>query len=236
MNSSNDLPDRDGRPEPLRPVWPRNLALSLAAAVAAYGVMTTVGSSEEGDSGHRAASAPPAVAVPTADRPVASLDRVFPAEVKAADGTVYTRVTAKTRLSCPPEGSVGPRLAGLLKQGKGCAGEQTALYRDGHDNRFSLVVFTLWDPRDTAHVLIELAKAAGDPQVPAQAAPIGWGLPALPADSGRVQSFAGVDRVLVVGLGQWSDGRKADYQKLADRLQLVLTGVTENIGPHTSGV
>ncbi|MFJ3788938.1 hypothetical protein [Kitasatospora sp. NPDC090091] len=236
MNSSNDLPGQDGRPEPQRPVWPRNLALSLAAAAAAYGVMSTVGSSDDGESGHRTASAPPATAVPAADRPAAPLDQVFPTEVKAADGTVYTRVTAKTQLSCPPEGSVGPRLAGLLKQGKGCAGEQTALYRDGHDNRFSLAVFTLRDPRDTAHVLIELAKAAGDPQVPAQTPPVGRGLPALSADSGRVQSFAGVDRVLVVGLGQWSDGRKADYQKLVDRLQPVLTGVTKNIGPRPSGV
>ncbi|MFD0350863.1 hypothetical protein ACFQ0M_42230 [Kitasatospora aburaviensis] len=104
MNSSNDLPDQDGRPEPQRPVWPRNLALSLAAAAAAYGVMTTVGSSDEGDPGHRAAAAPPATAASAADRPAVPLDRVFPAEVKAADGTVYTRVTAKAQLSCPPEG------------------------------------------------------------------------------------------------------------------------------------
>ncbi|MGW6913851.1 hypothetical protein ACWGB8_08520 [Kitasatospora sp. NPDC054939] len=40
---------------------------------------------------------------------------------------------------------------------------------------------------------------------------------------------------MVVGLGQWSDGRVADYQKLVDRLQPLLTGVSKGVGAYETG-
>ncbi|MBP0449403.1 hypothetical protein J5Y04_07530 [Kitasatospora sp. RG8] len=229
MNSSDNLPVQD-RPTPQKPVWPRNLALSLAAAAAAFGVMKTI-EPAEGGTGRAAAAPSPASASPAA-RPAVPLDQAFPAEVKGPSGAVYTRVTAKALDSCAPEGSVGPLLSELVRKSKGCVGHQTALYTDAQNNRFSLSVLTMQDPRDTAHLLAQLSMAFGDQQVSPQTPPPGWGLPALPAGSGKVQAFSGIGRALVVGLGQWSDGRTADFQKLTDRLSPLLDGVTDKVAAH----
>jgi hypothetical protein len=42
--------------------------------------------------------------------------------------------------------------------------------------------------------------------------------------------LAGYGRLLVVGPAQWSDGRTADYQALADRLSPLMNKVTEVAG------
>ncbi|MFD0278211.1 hypothetical protein ACFVHB_30475 [Kitasatospora sp. NPDC127111] len=235
MTSSDNLPDPD-RPTPpkQKAVWPRNLALSLAAAAVAFGVVKTLEPAEDGGGGKaagpaRASAAPSAAA---SARPAVPLDQAFPAEVKGASGTVYTRVTAKALTSCTPDGSVGPRLSALVKQSKGCLGQQVALYKDDRDNRFSLAVLTLQDPVDTMHLVMQLSRNFTEFQVPAQDAPLGWGLPALPADSGKVQSFGAVGRAVVVGVGQWSDGRTGDFQKLVDRLDPLREAVTKNAGAH----
>ncbi|MEU6237139.1 hypothetical protein [Kitasatospora sp. NPDC047058] len=232
MTSSDNLPDPD-RPTPQKPVWPRNLALSLAAAAATFGVVKTLEPAEDG--GGKAAAPPRASAPATASapaRPAVPLDQAFPAQVKGASGTVYTRVTAKALTSCTPDGSVGPRLAELVKQSKGCLGQQVALYTDERNNRFSLALLTLQDPRDAVHLVTQLARNGADFQVPVQDAPLGWGLPALPAAGGKVQSFASIGRATVVGVGQWSDGRTGDLQKLVERLTPLQDAVTKNTGAH----
>ncbi|MFF0751110.1 hypothetical protein [Streptomyces sp. NPDC004267] len=63
----------------------------------------------------------------------------------------------------------------------------------------------------------------------APATPAGSGLRTLPPTSGMVQSFAGTGRAMIVTLGQWSDGRTGDFQKLVDRLgplQKAVSGAT----------
>ncbi|KIF02278.1 hypothetical protein PL81_30870, partial [Streptomyces sp. RSD-27] len=114
---------------------------------------------------------------------------------------------------------VGPRLTRMISEGRGCVGEQVALYKDAQDNQFHLAVFTLRDPRDTAGVVTSLSTAFDDYQVGPQAPPPGSGLATLGPETGLVQSFTGVGRVMVVGLAQWSDGRSGNFQKLVDRLR-----------------
>jgi hypothetical protein len=48
--------------------------------------------------------------------------------VKVASGTIYTKVGATTVASCTEPDSVGPRLIAMIKESKGCVGEQVALY------------------------------------------------------------------------------------------------------------
>jgi hypothetical protein len=233
-----------GDPPPKR-VWPRNLALALGAAAVtvlgfkllqpAGGVAPTAAapapatapvtaapatSAEATATGRTASSAPAA-----AGRPQIPLDQVFPAEVKAADGTVYTRVGSATLASCTEPDSVGPRLIALIKSSKGCLGEQIALYKDPQNNQFNLALFTMKDPVDTVRLVTELTMAFDDFEVGAQAPPPASGLPVLPADSGMVQAFTGAGRAMLATLGQWSDGRDSDRQQLVDRLTPLQTAV-----------
>ncbi len=165
-----------------------------------------------------AAPAPAASPLPAAGRPMVPLADVFPAGVPDGSGGTFTRVGAKVLDSCTEADSVGPRLAAMIADGKGCVGEQVALYKDAQDNQFTIAVFTMKDPKDTLRVVTELTMAFDDYQVGVQAPPPGSGLAVLGPETGLVQSFTGVGRVMVVGLGQWSDGRTADFQKLVDRL------------------
>ncbi|MEU8438457.1 hypothetical protein AB0F18_37305 [Streptomyces sp. NPDC029216] len=165
-----------------------------------------------------APSAPASGDSAAAGRPMVPLADVFPAEVPDGTGGRFTRVGAKVLGSCTEPDSVGPRLAAMIAEGKGCVGEQVALYKDAQNNQFNIAVFTMKDPKDTLRVVTELSMAFDDYQVGVQAPPAGSGLATLGPETGLVQSFTGVGRVMVVGLGQWSDGRTADFQKLVDRL------------------
>lgn len=233
--------DPDQRPDgtatdPQR-VWPRNLGLALAAAAVTAGAFTLLRPSDEGE-GATAAAAPSATASPTdtatpsasatasaaaarasatPDASLLPLDQLFPAQVTAAGGEVYTRVGSTVMNSCVEPDSVGPRLIGMIRASKGCLGEQIALYTDGAKNQYNLAVFTMADPKDTVHLVTTLSMAFDDYQVGAQAPPPASGLTTLPPNSGMVQMFSGSGRAMVAGLGQWSDGRAVEYQTLVDK-------------------
>ncbi|MFE5587863.1 hypothetical protein [Kitasatospora sp. NPDC056531] len=238
-----------GDPPPKR-VWPRNLALALgAAALTVLGFKllqpaedtapTAAASAPATAPGTAAPAAASAEATPTgratssapaaAGRPQIPLDQVFPAEVKAADGTVYTKVGSATLASCTQPDSVGPRLIALIKSSKGCLGEQIALYKDPQNNQFNLALFTMKDPQDTVHLVTELTMDFEDFEVGAQAPPPASGLPVLPADSGMVQAFTGAGRAMLATLGQWNDGRATDRQQLVDRLTPLQTAVGKTV-------
>ncbi|MFJ9446615.1 hypothetical protein ACIRRH_32865 [Kitasatospora sp. NPDC101235] len=220
-----------GTPPGPKRVWPRNLALALTAAALTAGAFTLLRPSGD-EGGAPAAAAPSASASVTAsasasatgsrasaapDGSLLPLDQLFPAQVTAAGGEVYTRVGSKVMPSCVEPDSVGPRLIGLIRASKGCLGEQIALYTDSAKNQYNLAVFTMADPVDTVHLVTTLSMAFDDYQVGAQAPPPSAGLVTLPADSGMVQMFSGAGRAMVAGLGQWSDGRATDYQTLVDQ-------------------
>ncbi|WP_149181902.1 hypothetical protein [Streptomyces sp. TRM49041] len=236
-------------------VWPRNAALALSAAAVTFLALKLTAAPSDGDtaspataaSASTAASAapasasaadtspdtPPVPASPAAgDRPVIPLDEAFPAEVPDGSGGVFTKVGAAVLDSCTEQGAVGPRLAALIAESKGCVGEQIALYKDAQNNQFNVAVFTMKDPVDTFRLVTSLSMAFDDYQVAAQAPPPASGLPVLPSDSGLVQSFTGHGRVMVVGLGQWSDGRAENYQQLVDRLKPLLDEVSQSVGRH----
>ncbi|MFE2855462.1 hypothetical protein ACFXJO_30645 [Streptomyces lavendulae] len=224
-----------------RRAWPRNLALALVAAGVTLVVLKYTGSSpyEGAAAPDRTASAhsgaaPAAPAAPAVldTRPMAPLDELFPAEVKGASGATFTRLGSKALESCTEPDSVGPRLAALIEDGAGCVGEQIAFYKDDRNNQFNMAVFTMKDQRDALRVVTELTIAFDDYQVAVQAPPAGSGLPALPADSGLVQAFSGHGRVMVVALGQWSDGRTADFQRLADGMGPLQGEVSRRVAAH----
>ncbi|MFD3876119.1 hypothetical protein [Streptomyces sp. NPDC058623] len=227
-------------PEPEAPAprraWVRNAAMALTAAAVAFAVLSLTGYASEEDAGKPAAApaAPAASGTPAgaADRPPIPQADAFPASVPDGAGGTYTRVGAATPNPCAEPGTVGPRLADLIAGSKGCVGQHVALYKDARNNQFNLALFTMKDPRDTLMLVNELAMAFDDYQVAAQAPPPASGLPTLPPDSGMVQSFTGHGRVMVVGLGQWSDGRTADFQKLVDRLQPLQQAVAMNVGRY----
>ncbi|MCU7821443.1 hypothetical protein [Kitasatospora sp. DSM 101779] len=229
-------------PPPPKRVWPRNAALAAAAAVLTVLAFRFVGPDDDGE--HAAAptaTAPAATAtaaIATASaaqstaarpsgRPPAPLAELFPAEVKTASGAVYTRVASKDLGNCPEPTSVGPDLAAMIAASKGCLGHQIALYKDARNNQFNLAVFTMKDPADTLKLVTELAIAYDSYQVGAQAPPPDSGLPTLAADSGLVQAFTGAGRMVVAGLGQWSDGRVADYGGLTKLVEPLLKDVTD---------
>ncbi|MDA5282326.1 hypothetical protein [Streptomyces sp. Isolate_45] len=239
-------------PEPEAPAhrraWVRNTAMALSAAAVAFGVLKLAGYASEEDTGKPAAapaapatpgtrgtpSAPGASATPAgaAARPPIPLADAFPASVPDGTGGTYTKVGSATPAPCAQPGTVGPRLADLIAGSKGCVGQHVALYKDARDNQFNVVLFTMKDPRDTLTLVNELGTAFDDYQVAAQAPPPASGLPTLPPDSGMVQSFTMRDRVMVVGLGQWSDGRTADFQQLVDRLQPLQEAIVTNVGRY----
>lgn len=156
----------------------------------------------------------------------------FPGHVADGNGGTFTKVGSAVLKSCTEPDSVGSALAAEIAAGKGCLGEEIALYKDTHNNQFNLAVFTMKDPQETVKLVTQLSMNFDDYEVAAQAPPPGSGLPTLPADSGMVQAFTGQGRAMVAGLGQWSDGRKSEYQKLVDRLQPLLTAVSKNVAHY----
>ncbi|MFE6500873.1 hypothetical protein [Kitasatospora sp. NPDC057738] len=255
----------DSSPRPQR-VWPRNLAFALAAAAVTVGAFTLLRPSGEEGGGTAAPSAAPAVsespapsasasatasasasvsvtasaaaarASATPDASLLPLDQLFPAQVTAAGGEVYTRVGSTVMKSCVEPDSVGPRLIGMIRASKGCLGEQIALYTDSAKNQYNLAVFTMADPKDTVHLVTTLSMAFDDYQVGAQAPPPASGLTTLPPDSGMVQAFSGAGRAMVAGLGQWADGRAGDYQTLVDKhLSPLQKAVAQAVFAHESG-
>lgn len=235
------------RPRPRR-VRPLNLGLALVAAGAAFAVLKYTGVSADDSTAApapaasvpaRATSAAPStapsrgtVAAVGGTRPMAPLAELFPAEVKGASGAAFTRLGSTVMESCTEPDGVGPRLAAMIEDSAGCVGEQIALYEDDRNNQFNVAVFTMKDPQDTVRLVTELAMAFNDYQVAVQAPPAGSGLPRLPADSGLVQAFTGHGRVMVVAMGQWSDGRTADFQQLVDRMKPLQDAVSQKVGAH----
>ncbi|MFZ3474611.1 hypothetical protein ACODT3_03025 [Streptomyces sp. 4.24] len=221
-------------PFPPKRRWPRGALAVLLLAGLAFVALKFIGSpfdagvtaptSTEAEGGAGAKSAAPSS--PTGDRPMIPLSEAFPAQVSDGAGGTFTKVGAVVLKSCTEPDSVGPALAAALDDSRGCVGEQVALYKDAHDNQYNLALFTLRDPEDAVRLVTRLGMAFDDYQVGAQAPPRGSGLRVLPPDSGMVQSFTSQGRVMAVGLGQWSDGRVGDYQKLVDSLAPLLKEVS----------
>ncbi|MEU9717474.1 hypothetical protein [Streptomyces sp. NPDC047976] len=227
-------------PAPPKRVWSRNLALALLAGSLAFAALKlTSAASEDGPTATAAANttpgatpslaAPAAPAATAAARPMVPLAEVFPEQVPDGAGGSFTRVGSAVMPSCTERDSVGPRLAALIESGRGCVGEQIALYKDARNNQYNLAVFTMKDPQDALRAVTELTMAFNDYQVGTQAPPRGSGLATLAPETGMVQSFAGYGRVMVVSLGQWSDGRTGDFQKLVDGMQPLQKGVTDRV-------
>lgn len=166
----------------------------------------------------------------TARMPMVTEDQAFPAQVAG-----YTKVKQSGGPNCTGSGMVGPNLTALIEAGQGCRGVIGALYKDGSNNEYTIVAFGMKDPVDVVHIVTALSAHPTDYEVGVLTPPAGSGLRALPADSGLVQAFAGYGRLLVVGLGQWSDGRTADYQALVDKLSPLMNKVTKVAGGHYRG-
>jgi hypothetical protein len=162
-----------------------------------------------------AAEAPPTAAAPLS---------VFPAQVAG-----YTLVARTTNPTCTGPDTVAPTLAGLLTQGHGCLGVDLALYKDAAGDQFNLVIFTLKDPADALTLAMTLGASPNDYEVAVQVPPKDSGLRSLPADSGLVQTFSSRGHTLLVGLGQWADGRSSDFNTLVGKL----TPLTEAVLPGT---
>ncbi|MEU3464462.1 hypothetical protein ABZ721_31480 [Streptomyces sp. NPDC006733] len=232
----------------------RNILAVVAAVVLTFLAFKAVGPSaghQEGNVAAPASSKPAAVAsvpaaatapsaasdsgapvVPLPGRPMIALAEAFPAEVTDAVGSANSKVGATTVENCTAPDSVGPRLISLINDSKGCVGLQVALYKDAQNNQFNLAVFTMQDPLDTIHLMTELSTAFDSYQVGAQAPPPGSGLVTLAPDSGMVQAFTSQGRAMVVGLGQWSDGRADSYQQLVDRLKPLLKNVSSKVAEY----
>ncbi|MGI5136525.1 MULTISPECIES: hypothetical protein [unclassified Streptomyces] len=222
--------------------WPRNTALAVAAVTVVTAALLAV-SYRTSSSPEREAAAPATTtAAPTprasattaraAERPIIPLAEAFPVHVADGNGGTFTRLGRAALKSCTEPDSVGSALAAEIAAGRGCLGEEIALYKDTHNNQFNLAIFTMKDPQETVKLVTQLTMNFNDYEVAAQAPPPGSGLPTLPADSGMVQAFTGQGRAMVAGLGQWSDGRTSEYQKLADRLEPLLKAVSKNVARY----
>jgi hypothetical protein len=221
--------------------WPWGVgALVVAVAVAAVLVLRPAASQPGEDVATAApatAAATPSPAASTAQpasvRAMVTPEEAFPAHVGSGE-RAFSRVDAATMRSCTEPDAVGQRLIAMIHESAGCLGEETALYKDAHSDQFTLAVFTMRDPMDALKLVTELSTAFDDYEVGTLAPPPGSGLPTLPSGSGRVQGFTGAQRVMVVGLAQWSDGRTGDYQELVNRLQPLLTAVSTNVARYES--
>ncbi|MFG2693036.1 hypothetical protein [Kitasatospora sp. NPDC048407] len=149
---------------------------------------------------------------------------VFPKQVQG-----FTLVAAVQNPSCTGPDTVGATLAGMIAQGKGCLGVDLALYKDADGNQYNLALFTMKDPVEALHLVTFLAGNADTYQVAVQLPPKDSGLRELPADSGLVQNFGSYGHGMLVGMAQWSDGRTADFNKLADRLKPLTDAVMKDI-------
>jgi hypothetical protein len=167
---------------------------------------------------------------PAASERMVSEDQAFPAQVAG-----FTKVKQSGGPNCTGSGAVGPNLAAMIDQSKGCRGVIGALYKDAQKNEYTIIIFAMKDPADVAHVVTVLSMNPTDYEVGVLQPPAGSGLTALPADSGLVQAFAGTRGLVVAGLAQWSDGRAVDFETLTNKLQPLLNAVTERAAAHDLG-
>ncbi len=225
-------PQQPGR---TKRVWPRNLAWMLAAGAVTAGVLHY----EQRPAPAAVAAAPAPAPSPSATRGASAhaalltapvpLAAEFPATVSGPAGAVYTRVGMAKLASCTESDMVGPTLAGMIVQGHGCLGLQVALYKDAHKDQFNLALFTMKDPLDVIDLVTNLSTDPTDFEVGVSIPPPGSGLPALSATSGLVQQFASDGQLMLVGMGQWSDGRSSDYQQLENLLTPLVHGVSTDM-------
>ncbi|MFB7508418.1 hypothetical protein [Streptomyces broussonetiae] len=194
------------------------------AAPEAAGRAPTTPSARPAASGQAQGSAEPS----TAPMVMLTADQAFPAHVAG-----YTRVGQSGGPNCTS--GIGPNLASLIGRSKGCRGVIGALYKDASNNQFTIVAFGMKDQVDVVHLITDLASAPTDYEVPVLTPPAGSGLRTLPPDSAIVQSFAGHAELMVIGLGQWSDGRGADLQALSHKLQPLMDKVTRVAGGRDRG-
>lgn len=164
----------------------------------------------------------------TAATSMVTAHQAFPAQVAG-----YTKVMQTGGPNCT--GGIGSNLAAEIDKSKGCRGVIGALYKDASDDRYTIVAFGMKDQLDAIHLVTFLASHPTDYEVPVLTPPAGSGLKALLADSGLVQSFAGRSRLMVVGMAQWSDGRTADFQDLAPKLQPLMDRVSKGAGARDQG-
>jgi hypothetical protein len=208
--ANNEPPEQPRRAR----TWPRNLLLAVIA-----GAVTAAVVQYQHLHAHRAvvATALPGKAAPAPAKkgeivlPEPATAQIFPASVTGSGGTVYTRVGMARVPSCTTSDMVAPTLAGLIVQSHGCSGLEVALYKD---------------PVDAVTIIGDLSSILTDYEVGTEAPPPGSGLPTLSATSGLVQSFAGVNNVMIVAIGQWSDGRSSDYQQLENLTTPLMNGVS----------
>ncbi|GAA2743337.1 hypothetical protein GCM10010440_22410 [Kitasatospora cinereorecta] len=149
---------------------------------------------------------------------------MFPNQVQG-----YTLVVSATNATCTGSDTVGPTLAGLITQSKGCLGVDRALYKDADNNQYTLVLFTMKDPMDAFTLVNRLAEDPTDFQAAVQAPPKDSGLRLLPADSGRVQSYAFSGSAMIVGMAQWSDGHSTDFNTLVGKLSPLVDVVIKRV-------
>ncbi|MEY9848598.1 hypothetical protein [Streptacidiphilus sp. MAP5-3] len=210
-----------------RRIWAAIAALCVAVAVAGIGYEVGPGRRSSTPPRPSAAASAGPTATKSASSPMVTADQAFPAQL---DG--FTRVEQSGVPNCTGNGMVGPNLTTMIDQSKGCRGVIEALYRDAADNEYTIVVFGMKDPTDVAHLMVSLGADPTDHEVGFVTPPSGSGLRALPTDSGLVQAFAGTEKLLVVGLAQWSDGRAVDFQTLTDKLGPLLNDVTKAAAAH----
>ncbi|MGW7524023.1 hypothetical protein [Streptomyces sp. NPDC054783] len=220
-----------------RPRRRRLLAATAVAGavtvVAGVGFGLSAGHGTRHETAARAAGHPPSrktapAEASTASMPMLTEDQAFPAHV---DG--YAKVMQTGGPNCTS--AIGPNLARLIRESKGCQGVIGALYKDGSDNQYTIVAFGMKDRADVVRLTTILTMNDTDYEVPVLRPPAGSGLKTLPADSGVAQAFAGDDRLLVVGMAQWSDGRAADFGGLADELRPLMERVRKEAGAHDRG-
>ncbi|WP_147465286.1 hypothetical protein [Streptomyces sp. 1114.5] len=162
-----------------------------------------------------AAAGAPASAIPLS---------VFPSQVQG-----YTLVAAATNPTCTGPNTVAPTLAGLITQGHGCLGVDLVLYKDADGNQYNLALFTMKDQGDIAHLITVLGSHPEAYQAAVHIPPKDSGLRQLPPGSGLVQDYAASGHGMLLGMGQWSDGRTADLDKLSNQLSPLTEAVIRNV-------
>ncbi|MFI6154313.1 hypothetical protein ACIBCA_16705 [Kitasatospora sp. NPDC051170] len=239
--SSADRPGQTEQPEQRRSR--RHIVLPLAAALLVVaGVSAYTLTKADPDPAPAAAPAPaPSVsAQPAAAAPAASNspsekalsgvpDSAIPMSVFPAQVEGYTLLSGVTQPSCTSAESVGPSLAGLITQGQGCVGVDFALYRDAEGNQYNLALFTMKDQMDSIHIINVLAVHPESYQAGVQVPAKDSGLRVLPEKSPFVEGFSSLGHGMLLGKGQWSDGRGTDFDKLQGKLTALTAAVMKNV-------
>jgi hypothetical protein len=146
--------------------------------------------------------------------------------VAGSNGTTYTLVISGTFTDCVKSGIVGTLLAGMIAQSKGCAGGESALYRDAAKDQFDITVLTFEDSGDALTIMNGLASDYTDFEVGTLLPPSDSGLKQLSAKSGMVQEFDAAGNRVGIYMAQWANGAASDYQHLTD----LLTPLQDAIG------